>query len=81
VRGWRITPAGRLLLGLLGICAVASVFAPPYPWGDLGGLVGLCLLLGILMNTFVGRTMATMSERERTAFFQRMYGAKRRRKD
>jgi hypothetical protein len=33
------------------------------------------------MNTFVGRTMATMSERERTAFFQRMYGAKRRRKD
>jgi hypothetical protein len=80
VQGWRITPVGRVLLALLAIVAVVSMFAPPIV-GDIAGAVGLFVVLGVLMNSFVGRTMYTMSEDERTRFFQRMYGPKRRGRD
>jgi hypothetical protein len=77
VQGWRITRAGRVLLALLAIAAVVSIFAPPLI-GDVAGVIGLFVLLIVLMNSFAGRTMATMSETERTGFFKRMYQPKRR---
>jgi hypothetical protein len=80
VQGWRITTAGWVFLALLGLVAVASIFGPPLI-GDIAGLVGLLVVLGVLMNSFVGRTMSTMSKDERMRFFQRMYGPKRRWRD
>jgi hypothetical protein len=77
VQGWRITGAGRVVLAVLAICALVSIFAPPFV-GDVAGLFGLLVLLIVLMNSFAGRTMSTMSEGERTDFFRRMYQPKRR---
>jgi uncharacterized membrane protein len=77
VQGWRITRVGWVVLGLLAVCGVVSIFASPIV-GDIAGVIGLLVLMGVLMNTFVGRTMQTMSEGERTQFFQRMYRPNRR---
>jgi hypothetical protein len=66
-----------VVLCLLAMCGVVSIFGSPLV-GDVAGAVGLLVLLGVLMNTFVGRTMSTMSEAERTAFFQRVYRPRRR---
>jgi hypothetical protein len=68
---------GWVILGLLAICAIVSTFASALI-GDIAGVVFLLVLLGVLMNTFVGRTMSTMSEGERTQFFQRMYQPRKR---
>lgn len=65
------------MLGLLAICAIVSTFASPLI-GDIAGAIFLIVLMGVLMNTFVGRTMSTMSADERTQFFQRMYQPRKR---
>jgi UPF0716 family protein affecting phage T7 exclusion len=80
VQGWRITGAGKVVLALLALCAIVSIFAPVFI-GDIAGAVFLIVLMGVLMNTFVGRTMSTMSESERTQFFQRMYQPRKRWRD
>ena len=77
MQGWHVSRAGWVVLTLLAICAAVSVFAPVFI-GDIAGVVFLILLMGVLMNTFVGRTMSTMSETERTQFFRRMYRPNRR---
>ena len=77
---WRVSQVGRVLLAIMGAAAVVSVVAPP-PWSTVAGLILLFVLLLILSNTFVGRTVITMSDRERTEFFRRLYGPKRRPRD